>query len=45
MNIYYRYSKIFIVNFYKVVYAILMLSGMNITMLVQFLSFVTATAV
>ena len=45
MNIHYRYSKIIKVNFYEVVYAILTLSGINITMLVNFFFFVTATAV
>ena len=38
MNIYYRYSKIFKVNFYEVLYAILTLCGINITMLVKFFS-------
>ena len=38
MNIHYRYSKIFKVNFYEVVKAILTLSGMNIIMLVNFFS-------
>ena len=42
MNIHCRYSKIYKVNIYEVVYAILMLSGINITMLVQFFFFVTA---
>ena len=44
MNIHCRYSKIFKANFYEVVYAMLRLSGINITMLVKFF-FVTATAV
>ena len=38
MKIHYRYSKIFTVIFYKVVYAILALSGINITMFVKFFS-------
>ena len=38
MNIHYRYSKIFKINFYEVVYALLTLSGINIL-------FVTVTAV
>ena len=45
INIHYRYSKVFKVIFYEVVYAILTLSGFNIAMLVKFLFFVTATAV
>ena len=45
MNIHYRYSKIFNVNFYQVVHATLTLSGKNITMHVNFFFFVTATAV
>ena len=36
MNIRYRYSKIFKVNFYKVVYTILTFFGINITLLVNF---------
>ena len=44
MNIHYRYRKIFKVNFCKVVYAVLTVSGINITMLIKFF-FVTATAV
>ena len=38
MNIYYLHSKIFKVNFYEVVFAMLTLSGINITMLVKFFS-------
>ena len=38
MNIHFRCSKSFIVNFYEVVYAILTLSDINITMLVNFFS-------
>ena len=45
MNIHYRYSKFFKVNFYKVVYAVLTLSGINITMLVKLFFFVTVTVV
>ena len=44
MNIHYRYSKIFKVNFYEVVYAILTLFGINIAMFVKFFFFVTDTA-
>ena len=45
MNVHYQYSKIFNVNICEVVCAILALSGINITMLVKFFFFVTATAV
>ena len=38
MNIHYRYSKTFKGNFYEVVYALLTLSGVNITMLVNLFS-------
>ena len=36
MNIHYRCSKIFTVNFYEVVYTILTLSGIDITVVVMF---------
>ena len=36
MNIHYRYSKVFKVNCYEVVYAVLTLSGINVTVLVKF---------
>ena len=42
INIHYQYSKIFKVNFYNL---LLMLSGINNTMLVNIFFFVTATAV
>ena len=49
MNIHYRYSKIFEVNFYEFVCAILTLSGIDITMVVMFFFFffffITATVV
>ena len=45
MNIHNRYRKIFKVNLYEVVFAILFLPGMNITMLVNHFFHVTATAV
>ena len=45
MNIHCRCCKMFKVNFYDVVYAILTLSGTNITMLVTFFFFVIAVAV
>ena len=36
-EVHYWYSKIFEVNYYEVVYPVLMLSGTNITMLVKFI--------
>ena len=45
MNIHNQYSKIFNVNFYEVVSAVLTLSGINITTFVKIFFFVTDTAV
>ena len=46
MNIHYRYGKIFKVNFYEVVYAVLTLSGINITIcLLNVFCLVSASAI